>query len=86
MLIKDLSKEIDSKAMTAVRGGTADALSQPAANSVIVQKTTNVVDGTNYGIIDFNNSQSASVSQVLPVFTNYGLSLFSDVPAIERFA
>jgi len=84
MLIKDLSKEIDSKAMTAVHGGTADSQSQPMANNVVVQKITNVASGPNYGIEDFNNSQSTTVSQVLPVFTNYGLALFSNIPALEH--
>ena len=74
MLIKNLSKEIDTKAMTEVRGGSADNQVWTPVYNVIEQSIANKVVGNN-GPVQIDNSESASESTYVPNFTNYGLIL-----------
>ena len=72
MLVKDLSKEIDTQEMTAVRGGSNDAQAYiPIWNSV-TQGNSNAVAG-NAGPVQIDNDNSASLSTDVRVPTNYGL-------------
>ena len=74
MLIKDLSKEIDSKDMTAVHGGSADSqIWVPTSNSVS-QLVYNKVTG-NIGPVQIDNNQSATESTGVATPVNYGLIL-----------
>jgi hypothetical protein len=85
MLIKDLSKEIDTKDMTAVHGGSADAqIWVPTSNS-IAQGNVNTIAG-NMGQVQIDNNQSASESTSVRTPVNYGLELklLSVVPELTR--
>jgi hypothetical protein len=74
MLIKDLSKEIDGKAMSAVHGGSADAeIWVPTSNSVS-QLNVNKITG-NMGQVQIDNNQSATETTSVGTPVNYGLIL-----------
>ena len=82
MLIKDLSKEIDSKDMAAVHGGSADAqIWVPTSNS-IAQGTVNTIAG-NTGQVQIDTNQDASETTGVNTPVNYGLEL-SLVPVLTR--
>ena len=74
MLIKDLSKEIATQDMTAVRGGSADAQSYVPIWNGVTQGNSNAVMG-NAGPVQIDNSNSASVSTDVSAPTNYGAEL-----------
>jgi len=65
MLIKDLSKEIDSNAMTAIRGGDNGALNDQTITNVIEQVQANKVN-SNGGPVQIFGGQSASESTSAP--------------------
>jgi len=62
MLIKNLSKEVDAKAMTAVRGGSYDSVSNPVSLQEIFQTQINNVHG-NDNLVDDSQSATASAWQ-----------------------
>jgi hypothetical protein len=72
MLIKNLSKEIDTQDMTAVRGGTADSQAYIPISNTVWQGNSNAVAG-NSGPVQIDNDNSASLSTDVRVPTNYGL-------------
>ena len=74
MLIENLSKEIDSKAMTAVRGGSSDSQVFVPVGNLIEQMNTNTVIG-NRGPVQIDNNNSASVSTDVSARTNLGAIL-----------
>ena len=74
MLIKDLSKEIGTQDMTAVRGGSADAQAFVPVTSLVYQMNVNKVTG-NMGPVQIDNNNSASVSTDVSAPTNYGAEL-----------
>jgi len=74
MLIKDLSKEIDTQEMTAVRGGSADAQAYVPVTNLVEQMNFNKVTG-NSGPVQIDNSNSATVSTDVSAPTNYGAEL-----------
>ena len=74
MLIKDLSKEIDTQEMTAVRGGSADAQAYIPIWNGVSQGNSNAVGG-NMGPVQLSNDNSASVSTEVSAPTNYGAEL-----------
>ena len=74
MLIKDLSKEIGTQDMTAVRGGSADAQGYIPIWNGVTQGNSNAVAG-NAGPVQIDNNNSASVSTDVRVPTNYGAEL-----------
>jgi len=74
MLIKDLSKEIDTQEMTAVRGGSADAQAYVPVTNLVEQLNVNKVTG-NSGPVQIDNDNSASISTAVSVPTNYGAEL-----------
>jgi len=74
MLIKDLSKEIATQDMTAVRGGSSDAQAFVPVTSLVYQMNVNKVTG-NMGPVQIDNSNSASVSTDVSAPTNYGAEL-----------
>jgi hypothetical protein len=72
MLIKDLSKEIDTQDMTGVRGGSADTQAFIPIYNGVSQGNRNAVAG-NMGPVQIDNDNSASVSTDVLAPTNYGL-------------
>ena len=74
MLIKDLSKEIGTQDMTAVRGGSADAQGYIPIWNGVTQGNSNAVAG-NAGPVQIDNNNSASVSTDVSAPTNYGAEL-----------
>jgi hypothetical protein len=72
MLIKNLSKEIDTQDMTAVRGGSADAQVYVPIWNGVQQGNSSAVAG-NKGPVQLDNDNSASVSTDVSAPTNYGL-------------
>ena len=83
MLIKDLSKEIDTQDMTAVRGGSADAQAFVPVTSLVYQMNVNKVTG-NMGPVQIDNNNSASVSTDVRVPTNYGVIVDLTLPLVRR--
>lgn len=71
MRIENLSKEIDSKDMTTVRGGSADSQVWIPVTNLIEQMNVNKVTG-NGGPVQIDNNNSATVSTDVGVPTNYG--------------
>jgi hypothetical protein len=71
MRIENLSKEIDSKDLTTVRGGSADSQVWIPASNLIEQMNYNKVTG-NGGPVQIDNNNSATVSTDVSVPTNYG--------------
>lgn len=72
MLIKDLSKEIDTQDMTAVRGGSADAQAFIPIYNGVSQGNSNAVAG-NMGPVQIDNDNSAHLRTDVSAPTNYGL-------------
>ena len=83
MLIKDLSKEIGTQDMTAVRGGSADAQAFVPVTSLVYQMNVNKVTG-NMGPVQIDNNNSASVSTDVRVPTNYGVIVDLTLPLVRR--
>ena len=83
MLIKDLSKEIGTQDMTAVRGGSADAQSYVPIWNGVTQGNSNAVMG-NAGPVQIDNNNSASVSTSVSTPANYGLILDFALPVVRR--
>ena len=71
MRIENLSKEIDSKDMTSVRGGSADSQVWTPIDNRVLQGNSNFVAG-NGGPVQIDNNNSATVSTNVGVPTNYG--------------
>jgi len=71
MLIKDLSKEIDSKDMTAVRGGSNDSQVYIPIYNGVSQGNSNAVGG-NSGPVQIDNNNSAHLSTDVSAPANYG--------------
>jgi hypothetical protein len=74
MLIKNLSKEIDAKDMTAVHGGSADSQVWIPIYNGVSQGNSNAVAG-NAGPVQIDNNNSATESTAVSVPTNYGAIL-----------
>jgi hypothetical protein len=74
MRIENLSKEIDTQDMTAVRGGSNDAQAYIPVTNLIEQMNVNKVTG-NAGPVQIDNDNSASVSTDVSAPTNYGAEL-----------
>jgi hypothetical protein len=72
MRIENLSKEIDSKDMTAVRGGSADSQVWTPIYNGVLQQNASAVAG-NMGPTQIDNDNSASLRTDVHVPTNYGL-------------
>ena len=72
MLIKDLSKEIDTQDMTAVRGGSYDSQVYVPICIGVSQGNSNAVAG-NSGPVQIDNNNSSCVSTSVSVPTNFGL-------------
>jgi hypothetical protein len=72
MLIENLSKEIDSKAMTAVRGGSYDSQVYTPIDTRLWQGNSSAVAG-NMGPVQIDNNNHASVDTDVRVPTNFGL-------------
>jgi len=72
MRIENLSKEIDSKEMTAVRGGSADSQVWTPIYNGVLQQNANAVAG-NMGPVQIDNDNSARLSTSVRVPTNFGL-------------
>jgi hypothetical protein len=83
MLIKDLSKEIGTQDMTAVRGGSADAQGYIPIWNGVTQGNSNAVAG-NAGPVQIDNNNSASVSTDVRVPTNYGVIVDLTLPLVRR--
>ena len=83
MLIKDLSKEIDTQDMTAVRGGSADAQAFVPVTTLVEQMNVNNVTG-NGGPVQIDNNNSASVSTDVRAPTNYGAIVDFALPLVRR--
>jgi hypothetical protein len=81
MLIKNLSKEIDAKEMTAVHGGSADSQVYVPVTNLIEQMNVNKVTG-NSGPVQIDNNNSATVTTDVSAPTNYGAIL--DLGAFVR--
>ena len=81
MRIENLSKEIDSKDMTTVRGGSADSQVWIPVTNLIEQMNVNKVTG-NGGPVQIDNNNSATVSTDVGVPTNYGAII--DVGGLVR--
>jgi hypothetical protein len=71
MLIKDLSKEIDSKDMTAVRGGSDDTVNWITPSTIVEQGNSNAVVG-NLGPVQIENDNSARARTDVSAPTNNG--------------
>ena len=72
MRIENLSKEIDSKDMTTVRGGSADSQVWTPIYNGVLQQNANAVAG-NMGPVQIDNDNSARLSTSVRVPTNFGL-------------
>ena len=72
MRIENLSKEIDSKDMTSVRGGSADSQVWTPIYNGVLQQNRNYVAG-NMGPVQIDNDNSARLSTSVRVPTNFGL-------------
>jgi hypothetical protein len=72
MRIENLSKEIDSKDMTSVRGGSADSQVWTPIYNGVLQQNANAVAG-NMGPVQIDNDNSARLSTSVRVPTNFGL-------------
>jgi hypothetical protein len=72
MRIENLSKEIDSKDMTTVRGGSADSQVWTPIYNGVLQQNSNAVAG-NMGPVQIDNNNSADLSTSVHVPTNFGL-------------
>ena len=83
MLIKDLSKEIDTQEMTAVRGGSADAQAYVPVTNLVEQLNVNKVTG-NSGPVQIDNDNSASISTAVSVPTNYGAIVDFGLPLVRK--
>ena len=83
MLIKDLSKEIDSKDMTAVRGGSNDSQVFIPISTLVEQTNINKVTG-NGGPVQIDNNNSSSVSTSVSAPTNYGAELNVLLPFLAK--
>jgi hypothetical protein len=81
MRIENLSKEIDSKDMTSVHGGSADSLVWAPIDNRVLQGNRNLVLG-NSGPVQIDNNNSATVSTDVGVPTNYGAII--DVGSLVR--
>jgi len=71
MLIKDLSKEIDSQEMTAVRGGSDDTVNWINPSTIVEQGNSNAV-GYNMGPVEIENDNSARARTNVSAPTNNG--------------
>ena len=85
MLIKDLSKEIDTQDMTAVRGGSNDSQVYVPIWTGVSQGNSNAVAG-NLGPVQIDNNNSSSASTSVSAPTNYGAELNVLLPVISRLA
>jgi hypothetical protein len=75
MKIENLSKELDTETMTAVRGGTSQVGQVvPTANQVIEQTQTNNILA--HGPVALANDQSASNDASQPSYVPVGSLLF----------
>jgi len=83
MLIKDLSKEIDTQDMTAVRGGSSDSQVFIPISTLVEQVNVNKVTG-NGGPVQIDNNNSSSVSTSVSAPTNYGLELTALLPFFAK--
>ena len=83
MLIKDLSKEIDTQEMTTVRGGSADEQAYIPIWNGVSQQNSNAVAG-NAGPVQIDNDNSASVSTAVSVPTNYGAIVDFGLPLVRK--
>jgi hypothetical protein len=72
MLIKDLSKEIGTQDMTAVRGGSSDAQAFIPIYNGVSQGNSNAV-AANMGPVQIDNDNYARLSTSVSAPANYGL-------------
>jgi len=85
MLIKNLSKEIDTQEMTAVRGGSNDSQVYVPIWNGVTQGNSNAVAG-NLGPVQIDNNNSSAVSTSVSAPTNYGVELSLLLPVLSRIA
>jgi hypothetical protein len=83
MQIENLSKEIDTQDMTAVRGGSNDSQVYVPIWTGVSQGNSNAVAG-NLGPVQIDNNNSSSASTSVNAPTNYGAELSILLPVLSR--